>query len=221
MESAYHYQPGWVLAVIILGIMIAGYLYSAFYNQLTDFMKAVFNSRIANRLSVEERAVSHPVSILLSMNFMIIISLFILQLTSSGFFIEHRINFSPVSFLLVAGVIFFVYLVKIIFLKILGFIFYQEEITGKYIFTIFLINQMLGIIFIPIVIFIAYGTQFFTNGLIYFGIVILLLGFIARIWKGVVSVFPTKEYLFYLFLYLCTLEILPLLVGYKMIEKIL
>lgn len=216
IESNYYHQPSWVLAVIILGIMIVGYLHTAFYNQLTDFIKAVFNSRIANRLSMEEHAISHPVSILLSVNFILITSLFILQFTSSGFFSEHRIDFSLVSFLLIAVTIFFVYLIKILFLKILGFIFYKREIAGKYVFTIFLINQILGILFIPLVTFIAYGMQLFANGFIYFGIAIFLLGFITRIWKGVVSIFPTKEYWFYLFLYLCTLEILPLLAGIKL-----
>jgi hypothetical protein len=222
IESSYHYQPAWVLAVIILGIMITGYLYSAFYNQLTDFVRALGNSRIAERLSVEGRAVSNPVSVLLSVNFILIISLFILQLTSSGFFAKYHVKFSFVSFLLIAVTVFLVYLVKILFIKILGFIFDKKEIVEKYIFTVFLVNQMLGLVFIPFVIFIAYSTQSkifgVENGLIYFGIIVLLLGFIVRIWKGVVSVWATEKYWFYLFLYICTLEILPLLAGIKLVS---
>ena len=176
--------------------------------------------RYATQLSREEHSLTHPVSILLSINYLLTCSLFILQFLSFKNIFSSHIDFSFVSLLVVFALIALVNLVKIISIKLLSFIFDKPQLAGEYVFTIFLVNQMIGIALIPAVIFIAYGAASWANLFMYMGILLLISGFCIRIGKGVLTALSGRGVtLFYLFLYLCTLEIIPLLVGFKLLEK--
>ncbi|TAL59122.1 MAG: DUF4271 domain-containing protein [Bacteroidetes bacterium] len=219
--SKYHYQPGWVLVIIVLSLMLLGYLYAAFNSRFNTFLKVVFLSRYSVQASREDRSLSHPVSLLLSLNFILVSSLFILQLFSSGAFFHSEIKFSFLSFFLTALTILLVYFVKIIFLKTIAFVLAKQEIMTEYNFTLFLVYQFLGVVLVPIVIFIAYGPGSLREGFIFLGLALFLTAFLLRVGKGLSAVLEKRQAtLFYLILYLCTLEILPLLIVLKLFEKL-
>ena len=221
MPSKYFYQPSWVMVVIVLSLMLIGYLYSAFNSRFNTFIKAVFLSRYSVQASREERSLSHPVSLLLSLNFILTASLFILQLLSSRTFFHSGIEYTLLAFFRIAITLLSIYFVKIVFLRILAHIFYQQEIISEYIFTIFLVTQFLGVVLIPVIIFIAYGSAAFTSAALVAGMILFAGALFLRVGKGLLSVFEGRTTsLFYIILYLCTLEILPLLIGVKLFEKL-
>lgn len=209
------------MVLIVLSLMVLGYLYSAFHSRFITFLKAVFISRYLVQASREDRSLTHPVSLLLSFNFIITVPLFVLQLFSSGTFFQATTEFSLLSYFIIVAVILCIYLVKILFLKIFSFILDKQELVGEYNFIIFLTNQFLGILLLPVIIFIAYGTDISSSVFVWTGIVCFAAVFILRVEKGLGAVLERREAtLFYLILYLCTLEILPLLVGVKLFEKL-
>ncbi|MBI4946660.1 MAG: DUF4271 domain-containing protein [Bacteroidetes bacterium] len=220
IESKYHYQPSWVMVLIVLSVMILGYLFSAYNTRFNAFIKTSFSSRFVNQLSQEEYSLSHPTSIFLSVNFLITASLFILQAISIKKILLSFIDFSFLSYLLIVCFLFVIYLIKVLFLKVIGFIFDKSVAVKEYIFLIFLINQLIGIGLIPLIIFIAYGEQSLINSCVHIGFCFFILAFIISIGKGVITAFSGREISgFYLFLYLCLLEILPLLLGIKLFEN--
>ena len=219
--SAHYFQPIWVLIIILLGITILGYTYSSFTNRFINSVKAIIQTRFAVQLSRDERAISHPMSVFLTINFVLITSLFILQLITSNLFFESAIKFSFSAFLLIAAAIVVVYISKIILLKFFSFIIDKSISIGEYIFTLFLINQILGIILIPAVIFISYSDRSLQHVFIYLGVAGILISFFIRLGKGVIMVFERdRAPLFYIILYLCAFEILPIFLATKVIEKL-
>ena len=233
IDSKYYYQPSWLLIIILFSLMILGYLYAAFKNRFSTFIKSAITGRFPRQSSKEDRSLSHTFSLLLSLNFILTASLFILQLISSSLkngvhlswltkvFSPLEIDFSFLSFLIISVIIFVIYFIKILFMKIVGFIIDKQEIISEYTFTIFLMNKFLGVILLPVVIFIAYGSPHFINIFIYLGFALLVAVFIARVGKGITTVLMNREStLFYIILYLCTLEVLPLLLGWKLFEKL-
>lgn len=221
IDSQYHYQPSWVMGLIILSVMMIGYLFSAFHSRFIAVIRSFFTMRYASQLAREEHSLTHPASIFLSINFIISCSLFILQVVSSSVFSRAGIEMSFIDFFIMLAGISAMYFVKIIVIKISGFIFAKQIIAAEYIFIIFLVNQIIGIVLVPIIIFIAYGNEPFRNSFIYAGIFLLAIAFIIRVGKGVLAVLSSGAITpFYLFLYLCALEILPLLLGYKLLEKL-
>lgn len=221
IENKYPFQPSWVMVLIAFSVMILGYLFSAFNTRFIAFIKTSLTIRFVNQLSREEYSLSHPTSIFLSVNFFITTSMYILQLISSKKIFLSFIDFSFTSYLLIVGFVFTVYLVKISVLKILGYVFDKVVLVNEYVFIIFLINQLIGIGFIPVIIFIAYGEQSFQNIFIYAGFTLFVLAFLIKVGRGAITIFSGREMsVFYLFLYICTLEILPLLIGIKLFYRL-
>lgn len=219
IPSSYHFQPSWVMVLIVLSVMIVGYLFSAFNSRFVAVIKAFFSERFAEQLSREEHSLSHPSSVFLSLNFLLTSSLFVLLAIFS--FDSSIVKFSFLAYLLVFGLMLAIYFIRIVSLKILGFIFDKPAVVNKYIFITYLVNQVVGMAFIPVIIFVAYGQPSFVNAFVYIGISLFVLEFLIRIGKGAAAVLSGGEVtLFYLLLYLCTLEILPLLFAWKLLEKI-
>jgi hypothetical protein len=98
-----------------------------------------------------------------------------------------------------------------------GIIFDTKEVARQYQLNILIFNDIIGITLFPIAI-----TAFYWNSLFLLttGIVIVSLLLTYQLFRGILTGLENKSYnLFYLFLYLCTLEILPLLLIFKAISK--
>ena len=221
IKSNHHWQPAWLLLLIVLSVMLTGYLFSAFNTRFMAVIKSFFTARFASELAREEYSLTHPVSVLLSVNYLLTASLFILQVLAAKNIFPSHIDFSILSLLLIIGCLFLVYFIKVLSVAIVAFIYDKQQLAHEYTFNIFLVNQMAGIGFIPVIIFIAYGNSWLANLFIYIGLILMISAFVIRLWKGVIAAFSgSGTTLFYLFLYLCTLEILPLLIAIKLFEKL-
>lgn len=218
IDAQYHYQPIWILIIIILSVVTIGYLYSGFNAQLKSVISSFFSFRVSNQSSREEQSLFHPASILLSLNFLLTASLFILYVATANKKLSLLINFSFLSFLIIIGIIFSTYLIKIAFHKLIGVIFDLRQQINEYVSAMLLSKQLLGICFLPIIVFISYGEKTVLNGIIYAGFTLLIVAYIFRVGKGTLGLLRRKITLFYLILYLCTLEVLPLLLGIKLIK---
>jgi 4-hydroxybenzoate polyprenyltransferase len=90
----------------------------------------------------------------------------------------------------------------------------------EYILLIYLVSQATGVIMVPVVIAIAYAPEWLFKISFYFGIVILGASYILRITRGIlVNLLEGRMPAIYLLLYLCTLEILPILFAYKLLVE--
>lgn len=160
----------------------------------------------------EESALSSRVSIFLLLNFVLMASLFVWE--ASGMVLPNYPE--PIAVLWIALAILSAYAVKIISTRILGFIFEMREAAQEYIYNIVLFNKSVGLVLFPIALCLAYAHQIPQNWLVWAGIVswaiVLLYRLIRLSWIGL-SVRGVS--LFYIILYLCTLEILPFVVIVK------
>ena len=85
----------------------------------------------------------------------------------------------------------------------------------EFIHQILLIYKNIGIFFIPLIIAIAYIQENLRIYLIITGIVLFIGGYFFRFVKGIQIIIKKDVLLFYLILYLCTLEILPVVIYCK------
>jgi hypothetical protein len=88
--------------------------------------------------------------------------------------------------------------------------------TNEYLRNIFLFNKIFGLIVFPLLVAHPFIDIKFRFIFIYAGIIIFVLLFILRIFRGIVISVKNKFSIFYIILYLCTLEILPVLIFYKL-----
>lgn len=110
-----------------------------------------------------------------------------------------------------------VYFGKFLFLQFAGWVFNSREAAMNYTFTVFLVNKVLGISLIPFLFLMAFSAS--TLREVAFTVSIGLTGLLL-LYRYVVSFTNIRNTLkvnaLHFFLYLCAVEILPLLVLYKL-----
>lgn len=209
---------GWVF-VSLIGIFVLLLLTRRLNpKKLFVYLSAIYNRRAQNELFEEENLLSSPFSLILFVAFCLTTSLFTIKaigLTPSGIIQEYG---AFATFGVFALILMGVYTFKILFIQFVGVVFNIYPVARQYAFNVYLLNNIMGLLLIPLVAIAYYSGGPADTWAIYAGIALFIVFFVLRFLKslsieGIIS--PVN--LLYLFLYLCTLEILPLLVAVKLI----
>jgi hypothetical protein len=112
------------------------------------------------------------------------------------------------------------YIGKYICLTIAGYIFNTNELVQTYIFVVFMINKVLGILLIPFIGILAFAKPFLHPFAIWGASLLMVLLLLYRYLFSLTSV-RNKLHVssFHFFLYLCAFEVIPLLILYKLIVQ--
>lgn len=113
-----------------------------------------------------------------------------------------------------------IYLVRHLFLYMVGVSFPVRKEASLYGFTIESFNLFIGIILLPLNLIIAFGPTNIAIPLIYVGMAVIGLLLLLRTFRGLlIATRWISSNLIHFFLYLCTFEILPILLLIKVIGK--
>lgn len=117
-----------------------------------------------------------------------------------------------------ASVLALIYLIKYLFLLFAGWVFNSKESAGSYIFLVFLVNKIIGILLVPFLVIMAFASFSFVQVAITASIIILGLLLLYRYWVSFTSLHPRLHVnAFHFLLYLCAVEVLPLVLIYKLL----
>ena len=198
--------------VILLFDLLLIALLKAFYWKITkQLFLSIFAQRYANQYLREENVFAERATILITVIMLINLSLFLSKMI-------FGINLSPYNFSKIFIWISVVFLIKTLVIHLLGYIFILKSLAKLSIYFSFLFDRALGITLFPVIVFMFFSSisTSVTLYIISLGIMLFFL-LIKMYWIlkiGIVS-FGLSKY--YLFLYLCTLEILPLLLIIKVV----
>jgi hypothetical protein len=107
------------------------------------------------------------------------------------------------------------YLLKSVIWRMLGAIFLVQPFAETYLYNMYLFNRNIGIFIFPLVVLIPYVSGVVAPYMIYSVVAIFVLSYILKLWRFFEIIRTENVPLFYFILYLCTLEILPLLLLIK------
>ena len=203
----------WQVLILLTAVLLVG-LVKAFSNNRYRFgLKALINYSVAQEITREEQVFFHRSNVFLSITYMLTLSLFLFQIKTEILNPGEQVRVN--SFFVILGAITMLYLVKYLFSKLLLFIFNDNTTASEYIFNVSLYNNLLGIFLIPILC-IDYFTELpFNHLLVYIVIPIGILVFFFRLIRLVAIGRSIGLLYVYIFLYICSLEILPLVVLYR------
>jgi len=175
--------------------------------------QAIFNYNASARMYREKNNSFLHGAFRLEVLFYISVSLFVYQaimLTSVG-----KVNFNIIELGKTTGIIILFFLVKKLLYKTMGSLFIGASDTSELIFNMDNFYRAAGVFLFPVVTFIAFSP--FGNTIISIGLgVFTILFFYGLLLKRAILILLKKQVsIIYLFLYLCTLEFLPLLIIYK------
>lgn len=204
----------WMLVVIVVSFVLFAWtrmIYGKFVGMVTQ---SAFNFYTAKRVYDESSVIRTRVFFALNILFYVNVSLFACQgLEYSG--IELPYSGMPL-FGICALAFFCVYTSRTIVLKILDSIF-DTNAFGSYNFNIYLYNKMYGLILLPLVAAIPFVPDFVQEKLMWCGVGVYVLLYVCTLFRGLRICIKNRVSVFYLFFYLCALEILPLLTIYKFV----
>lgn len=110
-----------------------------------------------------------------------------------------------------------VYFGKFVFLRFSGWVFNSREAAVNYTFTVFLVNKVLGILLVPFLFLMAFAKPGLKEVALTVSVGLLVLLLFYRYVISFVTIRNTlKVNPLHFFLYLCAVEILPLMLLYKL-----
>lgn len=202
----------WQTALLLFALFLIAFVKAFSNNRFKQTAKALLNYSVSQEITREEKVFFHRSNLLLVANYVIIVSLFIYYLIEQ--FRPSIVKSSGLFLLLILGVI-ALYCIKYLLSKVLFFIFNSASLSVEYIFNISLFNNLLGVILLPTMFFIYFSDLQDAVIIKYIAIPSIFISFIMRVVRLFVLGNNKGISYLYIFLYICTLEILPLVVLYR------
>lgn len=205
---------------LVFLLMLFGFLRITFAKYFTDLFRVFFRTTLKQKQMREQLLQSPLPSVLLNCFFVLSTGLYINFLLihfelslSSNFWLQYIYCILAISF---------IYIIKFLGLKLTGWMFNVYEATESYIFIVFIINKILGIVLLPFLLLLAFSsetiieTSFFLSWLL----IALLFGYRVILSTGIARN-EIKLSGFYFTLYVLGFEIVPVLLIYKLLLLVL
>ena len=192
-----------IVVLLTFSFLLIALLRSSYWKHAKLLFMGVFAQRYANQYLRQENAFTERVSFITFLLMSVNISVIILKLIPAISLLE--------TFTLIAGVMLF-FVAKIGLMLLLGNIFRLKDIAKLGVFFSFLFDRALGFFLFPLVVFLyffSFDITPFIMGIVAVVFMSLLFLKLFWLWKIGTNSFGLSH--FYIFLYLCTLEISPLL----------
>jgi len=203
----------WLTGILFLSFIILASVSAGFSKYISTLYKSLVNYPTAFRMFREKNYSFLHGAFRLEVLFYLIFSIFVFQIVVLASTDNSLYNITVFGKTFAIVVVYF--LVKKLAYQALGSIFIEASDTREFLFNMDNFNRGAGIILLPIVALIAYFPYENPVIAVFVGVFTALVFYIMLLKRGV-SILLKKQFpIFYLFLYLCTLEFLPLLLIYK------
>ena len=203
-------RPSWVLYLVCVLFMALALVRFFFPTDFYGIIYAYYDERVLQQLSKEDNMVTSWPYIFLYIIFSFALGLFIVVVEST---FVHTTVLNLENYLRISVVVSLLFILKVLFIRFISFVFQLGRISREYIAVLYLVyfNSMLFLmLFLLIVAFLP--AQYF--GIIFnlFAFVSIIL-FLYRFLRTAFVLFGNLRFsIFYLILYLCVLEIAPVLI---------
>jgi hypothetical protein len=149
----------------------------------------------------------------------------LLYFMSAGLFMTLLViyyQWASVEFWILAlvsvGALVVIYLGKYLFLLFSGWVFNAREAAGSYIFLVFMVNKVMGVLLLPFLLILAFAKPAVAAPAVTISLVMVGLLFAYRYFVSFNAIRnKLKVNVLHFFLYLCAVEVLPLLLIYKLL----
>lgn len=210
------YQNDWMVGVLLFALILLALLRFSFSKFLFRVFDSLLNSQSSSNLLLEKNMRNMRGSIFLNLLFYVNFTLFIVQFLV--YILSLNQDYNNLIFFLYsfAGLIGF-YHFKFLFIRFIGYVFNGIKESKEYLHTVSIYNKNLGVFLLPVTISVPFIAQNATPTLLKLGLALTLIFYILRLFRGIKILFRQHVSIFYMILYLCALEILPLLMIYKLL----
>jgi hypothetical protein len=204
-------EHSWLTGILVLSFIIYTVTQFLYPKRLKQIFNASFARRYINQLIRDGGLFEERITIGLLFIFFSTTSIIIFQ--GIQFTLNIELAHPGLTFFgIFIGLLAF-WLLKVSLIKFLGHVFKNQSSAFEYNLTSLVYLEVIGLILLPLSLPVVFQDPNLNSKI---GLIIILVGLSINLIRGfLVGLYNTKFSLFYLILYLCTLEILPLVVVVK------
>ena len=197
-----------LLLMLLVSILIVGFVRLNWKDYINNIFRSIFFQGSEKKILGYNVSYSYP-AFALTFLFFFNGTLFIYEIYKLTDIIALNIDILLIPIVFVA--LFILFSVKNIIFRFIGYIFDILPQINSYIRSSTVLGQAFGIIILPVIGLIPFLTE--TIQLTFFktGIGVFIVLYLIQIGRGVKIILKETLSIYYIFLYLCALEILPLL----------
>ncbi len=204
----------WFVAFIVFLLLFFAVLKNAFSKELSTIIRSFYSNRALNQINKEDSLFSSWPFIFLYILFGFTIGAF-LYLCARYFQVTYILKGFQWLLVLSFSVI-GLFTFKIFVIRLLGFLFDAAKPVGEYTTVLFLSYFNAAILFLPLVVAFSFAPARFAAYYIYSTLAVVALIFIFQFLRAGAIILSNYRFpKIYLFLYICALEICPLLILIK------
>lgn len=123
--------------------------------------------------------------------------------------------------LAVMGCLCCVHVFSIVIASFAGWVFQSQGMTNESILNIWIHDIIIGLVVIPTLFVLFFVPSYATEPLLYVLFISIICFYVKKILRWISIFFTNKVSVFYLILYLCALEIVPILALYKVVHALI
>jgi hypothetical protein len=209
----------WPSYFIFFGFVLLLISYLAIYKKLSLLIRSCFSLQSSRTLQREEFRITSKESLSMSIVYLFGLSFLLYKLNAV-------LNFFPffedqlIEFLIIITIVFGIYIFKLFFLWLSAFLLNQEKVIDEYRYNVFISSFVAGILLLLVASFLEF-VQINEVVLLFFGFFIFFCIYFFRLLKGFLIAREIRNFTgFQLFVYLCGLEILPLIVLVAFLSRL-
>lgn len=209
------FQPDWIFWVFFGIVTLIAMIQYGSGPRMQLIVGALFTRRHLHQLEREGDPFNERITVALSMIYVLSMAMVIYQ-SLNLIFHQTAISIPPFQlYLLIALAVAGFWAFKIFIMNLLSHVFKTDQTNNAYKLNILITVSFLGLLMVPVMVFAVYLKIVW---LVYLAIGLIACFSLFRVVKGfLIGLSLARFSYFFLFVYLCTLEILPLLVAAKII----
>jgi hypothetical protein len=214
LQPTNKYQPDWILFLLILCFILQAWVQFIYRKRFRQLVLAPFSKRFLNQLVRDGNLFNERLSLALGIIYFVSSSLLIYEVNDLllGGLIPAPLNKIAFYLLIVFTLVLF-WIIKVTGIRLLGKVFKTEYTAAMYLLNVFIINFITGLILLPLLVIVIYLKSVL---ILYISLILIILSLFFLFVRGFLTgLLLTKFSYIFLFVYLCTLEILPLIILIK------
>jgi len=212
-----HSTPGWLFLYLLGMLGVFAWIRIYYGNIYADTIQASTNFLVAARMFKDKSLLQNQLDNVLYVIYFLSLAYFI-------YFMEKRLGLVPyrldgfLLYLFNLALLLGIYLTRALLVNLVGSLFNQLALFREYLYHTFIFNKLLGISILPLLLFIVYTQGILQQVIIWISLGTVGVVVVMRIIRGIAFSFKKDISIFYMFLYLCALELAPLVLLYRWLE---
>jgi hypothetical protein len=220
MEKVPVSHPAWLFLYLFMMLGFFAWVRMSYSNIMSQTIQASTNFQVAVRMFKDKSLLQNQLDNILYV-------IYFLSVACLLFFLEERQGLQPYGlsggtlYLFNLALLSGVFVGRILLVNMLGSLFNQMALFREYLYHLFIFNKLMGLVILPMLLFVIYTEGIFQEVLIWAALGVIVVILVMRIIRGIAFSLKKDISIFYMFLYLCALEIVPLALLYRWLEGVL